>query len=148
MTRKVVGRLAEAVGVAGACLLVMLAVQDDRRFIIAIMDRATGSAACLTALTIGLVLVSGPRERRAVPLIILTTLLVDAMLLSPELGLFGYWVIPAGVMGALLGGAALFLVGENKQQRVALRVLAGVGITVVAILAVYALVTVHDVPFF
>jgi hypothetical protein len=129
-------------------LLVMLAVQDDRRFIIAIMDRATGSAACLTALTIGLVLVSGPRERRAVPLIILTTLLVDAMLLSPELGLFGYWVIPAGVMGALLGGAALFLVGENKQQRVALRVLAGVGITVVAILAVYALVTVHDVPFF
>jgi hypothetical protein len=148
MTRKVVGWVAEALGLAGFGLLHLLALQDDRPFIIALMDRATGLASCLTVLAIGALLLSGPHERRAVPFIILATLVVDAILLSPELGVFGFWTVPAAVTGAALAGAVGLLVGKTKRQRFSLRVLVGVGMTVVLVLAVVALVTVHDVPFF
>jgi asparagine N-glycosylation enzyme membrane subunit Stt3 len=148
MTRKVVGWVAEALGLAGFGLLHLFALQDDRRFIIALMDRATGLALCLTVVAIGALLLSGPKERRAAPFIILATLVVDAMLLSPQLGVFGFWVVPAAVAGAALAGAAGLLVGETKRQRYSLRVLVGVGMTVVLVLAVVALVTIHDVPFF
>jgi mannitol-specific phosphotransferase system IIBC component len=99
-------------------------------------------------LAIGALLLSGPHERRAVPFIILATLVVDAILLSPELGAFGFWIVPAAVTGAALPGAVGLLVGKTKRQRFSLRVLVGVGMTVVLVLAVVALVTVHDVPFF
>jgi 4-amino-4-deoxy-L-arabinose transferase-like glycosyltransferase len=148
MTRKVVGWGAEALGLAGFGLLHLLALQDDRRFIIALMDRATGLALCLTVVAIGALLLSGPQERRAVPFIILATLVVGAILLSPELGVFGFWVVPAAVASAALAGAAALLVGETKRQRYSLRVLVGVGMTVVLFLAVVALVTVHDLQFF
>jgi hypothetical protein len=83
-------------------LLHLLALQDDRRFIIALMDRATGLALCTTVVAIGALLLSGPQERRAVPFIILATLVVGAILLSPELGVFGFWVVPAAVASAAL----------------------------------------------
>lgn len=148
MTRKVAGLVAEALGLAGSGLLYVLALQDNRPFIIAVMDRATGLAACLTALAVGALLLSGPHERRAAPFVILATLVVDAVLLSPELGVVGFWTVPAAVVGAALAGAVGLLVGRTKRQRIALRALVGVGMTVVLFLAVVVLVTVHDVPFF
>jgi hypothetical protein len=148
MTRKVVGWVAEALSIAGFGLLHLLALQDDGPFIIALMDRAAGLALCITLSAVGALLLSGPQERRAVPFIILATLVVDAMALSPQLGVFGFWVVPAGVAGAALAGAAGLLVGETKRQRYSLRVLVGVGMTVVLVLAVVALLTVHDMPFF
>lgn len=60
MTRKVAGLVAEALGLAGSGLFYVLALQDNRPFIIAVMDRATGLAACLTALAVGALLLSGP----------------------------------------------------------------------------------------
>jgi hypothetical protein len=77
MTRKVVGWVAEYLGLAGFALLLRFASEDDRHFIIAIVDRATGLAFCVTALGVGAVLLSRPHERRAVPLIILATVLSD-----------------------------------------------------------------------
>ncbi len=112
------------------------------------MDRAAGLALCLTVSAVGALLHSGPHERRAVPFIILATLVVGAIFLSPELGVFGFWVVPAAVTGAALAGAAGLLVGDTKRQRHSLRVLVGVGMSVVLVLAVVALVTIHDVPFF
>ena len=151
MTRKVVGPVAEAIGLAGFGLLLMLALQDDRPYIIAVIDRATGFAFCLTALAIGTILISGPHVRRPAPFIIsviLTTVVVDAVLLSFDLGVAAFWNVPAAVVGALLAGTAGLLVGKTRRLRVAMGVLVGVGVTAVLILAVVVLVTVHNVPFF
>ena len=85
------------------------------------MDRATGLALCLTVVAIGALLLSGPHERRAVPFMILATLVLDAILLSPELGVFGFWIVPAAVAGAALAGAVGLLVGQTRRQRISLR---------------------------
>ena len=91
---------------------------------------------------------SRPHERRAVPLIILATVLMDAVLLSHGLGVTGLWYVPVFVLVALLAVPAALLSGVNRRQRIAYGVLVGVGVTTVLILAVVVLVTVHDAPFF
>jgi hypothetical protein len=132
----------------GLGLLHILALQDDRPFITAFMDRAPAVASSFTALAIGAVLLLRPHERRLAPLIILATLLLDAMLLSAELGAFGIWVLPACLVVTALAAAAGLLAGENKRERIVLRVVVGVGVTVVLVQAVRVLATVYDLPFF
>lgn len=79
MTKKVVGWALLGLGLTGFGLLHILALQDDRPFITAFMDRASAVASSFTALAIGAVLLLRPHERRLAPLIILATLLLDAM---------------------------------------------------------------------
>ncbi|MET0887111.1 MAG: hypothetical protein ABWX92_11740 [Mycetocola sp.] len=148
MTRNVVGWVAEYLGLAGFALLLRSSSEDDRHFIIAFADRATGLTLCVTALGVGAVLLSRPHERRAVPLIILATVLMDAVLLSHGLGVTGLWHVPVFVVVALLAVPAALLSGVNRRQRIAYGVLVGVGVTTVLILAVVVLVTPHDAPFF
>jgi hypothetical protein len=147
MTKKVVGWALLGLGLAGFGLLHILALQDDRPFITA-LDRAPAVASSFTALAIGAVLLLRPHERRLAPLIILATLLLDAMLLSVELGAFGIWVLPACLVVTALAAAAGLLAGENKRERIVLRVVVGVGVTVVLVQAVRVLATVYDLPFF
>jgi len=148
MTKKVVGWALEGLGLAGFGLLHLLALADDRPFNIAFMDRAPAVASSLTALAIGTVLLLRPHERRLAPLIILPTLLVDGMLVSIELGAFGLWVLPACLLVTALAAAAGLLAGDNRRERVALRVLVGVGVAVILFLTVRVLETAFDLPLF
>jgi 4-amino-4-deoxy-L-arabinose transferase-like glycosyltransferase len=148
MTKKVVGWALQGLGLAGIGLLSILALRDDRPFIIAFMDRAPALASFFTALAIGTLLLLRPHERRLAPLVILTTLLVDAVFVSVELGAFGMWVLPACLVVTALAAAAGLLAGENKRERIALRVVVGVGVTVVLVQAVRVLETAFDLPLF
>jgi 4-amino-4-deoxy-L-arabinose transferase-like glycosyltransferase len=140
------GRAGPRVG--GVGLLHILALQDKRPFNIAFMDRAPAVASSLTALAIGTLLLLRPHERRLAPLIILATLLLDAVFVSFELGAFGIWVLPACLVVTALAAAAGLLAGENKRERIALGVVIGVGVTVVLVLAVHVLETAFDLPVF
>jgi hypothetical protein len=147
MNRKIASWALIVVAVAGIGWLHIVAWLDDPPWIVAFFEHAAWEACFMTVLAIGVVLGLAPADRRAAPPVIVATLLLDIVLLAVVLGEAAMWTVPAVVVGAILAGSAGFLATGSQRQRLALRILAVVGVSTVLFLAAYAIVIV-DMPWF
>jgi hypothetical protein len=121
---------------------------EDRPWLIAFLDRGEAIAVCATVMAVGVAIDFLPAKRLAAALSIVSTLLVDAVLLGMQSSSLRIWeVLALVVVAAALASFAGLVSADGPREKLAMRILVAVGMSAVLLLAGVVIVVV-DEPWF
>lgn len=127
-------------------MLALSAGLDSRPWLIAFMDRNEVMAGLLTLGAIGATLVALPTKRFGAALIIIATLMIDAITLGIEFRYFRKWEVVALVGACFVAGIAVLVSVDGRRAKLAMRILVTLGLSGILFLGVLGVLV--DWPWF